>query len=42
MPRTFQAKMGNKGRNHKKRDTKSSNTDDFQIAIEQHDGKGKF
>ena len=42
MARALQAKMGDEGSNHENGDAQSTKADDFQIVIEQHDGKGEF
>ena len=40
MTRAFQAKMGDEGGDHENGNPQGTEADDFQIVIEQHDGKG--
>ena len=42
MTRALQAKMGDEGGDHENGNAQGTEADDFQIVIEQHDGKGEF
>ena len=42
MTRALQAEMGDEGSNHENGNPQGTKADDFQIVIEQHDGKGEF
>ena len=42
MARALQADMGDEGRDHEHGNANGTKADNFQIVIEQHDGKGEF